>query len=51
MDNMDDSFIYVDQKKLIDFADINSIIIIEDGPLSFIVKDKGKSEKEILLLL
>ncbi|CAE1228043.1 PK [Acanthosepion pharaonis] len=40
LDNMDDSFIYVDQKKLIDFADINSIIVIEDGPLSFIVKDK-----------
>lgn len=51
MDNMDDSFLYVDQRKLIDYADVNSIITIEDGPLSFIVKDKESTHHRIPTLV
>ncbi|XP_029645964.1 pyruvate kinase PKM [Octopus sinensis] len=40
INNMDDSFLYIDQQKLIDYAKVDSIIVIEDGPLSLMVVDK-----------
>ncbi|GAB1605873.1 pyruvate kinase PKM-like [Argonauta hians] len=50
INQMDDSFLFVDQPKLIQYAQVNSIIVVEDGPLSFRVEDKEHQIKKSTLI-